>query len=259
MKLGKNKKANKKSKTQQSANIDPKVQLSPEELAALESGDDEVLRRYAERRIRANKKRQRKRKQQKIRRRALLVMILCLVGMNAVFGARYVNNLLKAGGTVLDGDVPIVTTARSQLGNYGGDKFWKWYGFDSHVDWCACFVSWCADQNGLIDKGKVPMSCYVPQQVNWFDDRGMYHEQGDGYKPKAGDIIFFDWEHDGSVDHVGIVASVFRGKVYTIEGNSGFTGKDEKKWKGICQRNGYDINSKDIYGYGLIEKGSGKK
>ncbi len=232
----------------------PQVQLTPEELQALESGDDEVMRRYAERRIRAARKAQRKRKQQRIRRRSLTIIILCLIGMNLILGGRYVNNLLKAGGTVLDGDVPMVETARTQLGNYGGKKFWQWYGFDSHVDWCACFISWCADQNGLIDDGKVPMSCYVPQQVNWFRDRDRYHEQGDGYTPKAGDIIFFDWEHDGSVDHVGLVASVFRGKVYTIEGNSGFTGKDEKKWKGICKRNGYPIKSKDIFGYGLVEK-----
>lgn len=83
-----------------------------------------------------------------------------------------------------------------------------------------------------------------------------------GSVPRAGRRVhaesrryhFFDWEHDGSVDHVGLVASVFRGKVYTIEGNSGFTGKDEKKWKGICKRNGYPIKSKDIFGYGLAEK-----
>ena len=70
-------------------------------------------------------------------------------------------------------------------------------------------------------------------------------------------IIFFDWAdngQDGVSDHVGIVASVENGTVHTIEGNSGFTGKDEKKWKGICKRNGYPIKSKDIFGYGLVEK-----
>ena len=89
------------------------MQLTPEELQALESGDDEVMRRYAERRIRAARKAQRKRKQQRIRRRSLTIIILCLIGMNLVLGGRYVNNLLKAGGTVLDGDVPMVETART--------------------------------------------------------------------------------------------------------------------------------------------------
>ena len=103
----------------------PQVQLTPEELQALENGDDEVMRRYAERRIRAARKAQRKRKQHRIRRRALTIIILCLIGMNLVLGGRYVNNLLKAGGTELDGDVPKVETARAQLGNYGGKKLWQ--------------------------------------------------------------------------------------------------------------------------------------
>lgn len=249
----KSKKGKKKERQAQTSNS--AMMLSEEELRALESGDDEVLRRYAERRIRAKRKAARKRKQRRLRRISMLVILICLGSMNMIFGARYVHNLLKVGGDVLDGDAAMVLTAREQLGNYGGDKFWKWYGFDSHVDWCACFVSWCADQNGLIDAGKVPMSCYVPEQVAWFQNRDRY-QKPDNYTPKSGDIIFFDWEHDGSVDHVGIVASVFRGKVYTIEGNSGFTGKDKKKWKGDCRRNGYDLDSKDIFGYGLVETGS---
>ena len=164
-------------KRKKKKNAAPQVQLTPEELQALESGDDEVMRRYAERRIRAARKAQRKRKQQRIRRRSLTIIILCLIGMNLILGGRYVNNLLKAGGTVMDVDVPMVETASTQLGNFGGKKLWQWYGLDSHVDWCACFISWCADQNGLIDDGKVPMSCYVPQQENWFRDRDRYHEQ----------------------------------------------------------------------------------
>ena len=39
------------------------------------------------------------------------------------------------------GDTAIVKVAQAQLGNLGGNKFWKWYGFSSHVHWCACFVS----------------------------------------------------------------------------------------------------------------------
>ena len=34
----------------------------------------------------------------------------------------------------------IVFVAKSQIGNEGGDKFWKWYGFEEHVHWCACFI-----------------------------------------------------------------------------------------------------------------------
>lgn len=58
---------------------------------------------------------------------------------------------------------------------------------------------------------------------------------------KHGDIIFFDWENDGSSDHVGIVEKCEDGKVYTIEGN---TSGD------VCKQNQYDVNSESIKGYG---------
>ena len=57
-------------------------------------------------------------------------------------------NTYRNGSALTDVDVPLVKTARAELGNKGGEKFWSWYGFDYQVDWCGCFVSWCADQNG---------------------------------------------------------------------------------------------------------------
>ena len=44
------------------------------------------------------------------------------------------------------GSTDIVQVAFSQIGNVGGQPFWSWYGFDSRVEWCACFVSWCANE-----------------------------------------------------------------------------------------------------------------
>lgn len=43
------------------------------------------------------------------------------------------------------GDGEIVTVALSQVGNIGGEPYGNWYSFDSRVEWCACFVSWCAN------------------------------------------------------------------------------------------------------------------
>ena len=40
----------------------------------------------------------------------------------------------------------IVKVAAKQLGNAGGEKFWRWYGFSSRVEWCCVFVSWCANE-----------------------------------------------------------------------------------------------------------------
>lgn len=59
----------------------------------------------------------------------------------------------------------------------------------------------------------------VSDGVDWFHARGQFRDAS--YVPAAGDIIFFDWENDGTIDHVGIVESVTNGVVNTVEGNSG--------------------------------------
>ena len=46
------------------------------------------------------------------------------------------------------GNPELVELAKSQVGNVGGYPYWSWYGFDSRVEWCACFVSWCYNQAG---------------------------------------------------------------------------------------------------------------
>ena len=135
------------------------------------------------------------------------------------------------------GNETLVQVALSQEGN-GGEAYWRWYGFDSRVEWCACFVSWCADQCGLIDAGAVPKFALCSDGAAWFAARGRLMDGS--YVPSPGDIIFFDWGDDGSIDHVGIVESVSGGRVYTVEGNSG----DQ------VRRKSYFLNSTSIYGYG---------
>lgn len=146
----------------------------------------------------------------------------------------------------LFGNEQIVTVAKAQLGNEGGQKFWSWYGFGKREEWCACFVSWCADQSGLITSGSVPKFSYCPTGVEWFKGQGRWKDGG-SYTPVAGTIIFFDWlkkgVRDGVSDHVGIVEKCEDGIVYTIEGNS----SDEVK-----QRS-YPIGADDIMGYGLLK------
>ena len=65
-------------------------------------------------------------------------------------------------------DDQIVAVALSQLGNVGGEPYWSWYGFGSRVEWCACFVSWCANQCGYIETGvkKVNEKCVV-EMFTW--------------------------------------------------------------------------------------------
>jgi uncharacterized MAPEG superfamily protein len=133
----------------------------------------------------------------------------------------------------------IVEVALTQVGNQGGQPYWSWYGFDSRVEWCACFVSWCADQCGYIESGLVPKFAGCVDGANWFKSNGKW--QNRTYEPKTGDIIFFDWEGDGTTDHVGIVEKCENGTVYTVEGNSG----------DACKQRQYAVGSSSIYGYGI--------
>ena len=140
----------------------------------------------------------------------------------------------------LFGNGQLVTIAKSQLGHEGGEKFWSWWGFTERQEWCACFVSWCADQAGLIQKEAVPKFSVCTDGVAWFQAKGKW--QSGGSVPTPGTIIFFDWDHDGASDHVGIVESCDGTTVHTIEGNSG----------DAVKQNNYTVNSQSILGYGLV-------
>ena len=141
------------------------------------------------------------------------------------------------------GDGKIVTVALSQVGNVGGQPYWSWYGFEGRVEWCACFVSWCANECGYIDSGVIPKYALCSDGVNWFKDRGQWADNT--AEPTAGQIIFFDWNdengQDGVSDHTGIVEKVENGIVYTVEGNSGNT----------CRQKQYPIGYYEILGYGI--------
>lgn len=166
-------------------------------------------------------------------------------GWAAYGDPEYVPHVLRyySGGNpfgALFGNEQIVSVALSQLGNAGGQKFWSWYGFESYELWCACFVSWCGDQCGLIENGSMPRFSLCDDGIAWFKGKGKWQERG--YTPSAGTLIFFDWNGDGTSDHVGIVEKTENGVVYTVEGNSG---------DAVNQRS-YDINNGTIMGYGLI-------
>ena len=112
------------------------------------------------------------------------------------------------------GNPQLVELAKSQVGNVGGQPYWSWYGFDSRVEWCACFVSWCYGQFvGLVE------CC-------WFFQ---FEGEGERYKPLA----FF---LGGSTCGGGCW------DVYTVEGNSG----------DACKIKSYDLNYQSIKGYGLM-------
>ena len=99
------------------------------------------------------------------------------------------------------------------------------------------FASWCADQCGYLESGIIPKFSLCSDGVNWFKGKGQWQDKN--YEPQAGDLIFFDWGSDGSIDHVGIVEKCENGTVYTVEGNSG----------DACKQQSYPVGSNSIYGY----------
>ena len=136
------------------------------------------------------------------------------------------------------GNPELVELAKRQVGNVGGYPYWSWYGFNSRVEWCACFVSWCYGQMGLSEPR---FAACQSQGIPWFQSHGQWGARG--YENIApGDSIFFDWDLDGSADHVGIVIGTDGSRVYTVDGNSG----------DACKIKSYDLNYECIKGYGLM-------
>ena len=146
-------------------------------------------------------------------------------------GVRFVNGTRP-------GNPQLVELPKGQVGNVGGAPYWSWYGFDSRVAWCACFVSWCYGQAGLSEPR---FAACQSQGVPWFTSHGQWGARG--YENIApGDAIFFDWDLDGSADHVGLVIGTDGNRVYTVEGNSG----------DACKIKSYPLDYACIKGYGLM-------
>ena len=136
------------------------------------------------------------------------------------------------------GNTAIVDIAKQQVGNVGGRPYWSWYGFNSRVEWCACFVSWCYGQMGLSEPR---FAACQSQGIPWFTSHGQWGDRS--YTNIApGDAIFFDWDLDGSADHVGLVIGTDGNRVYTVEGNSG----------DACKIKSYPLDYACIKGYGLM-------
>lgn len=146
------------------------------------------------------------------------------------------------------GSNELVNLALSQLGNEGGEKYWRWAGLDSRCEWCALFVSWCGDQTGLRAAGKVPYFSFVSDGVSFYKEKDLWIDGSEvdssNYEKLIypGMIIFFDWEPDGNPNHVGIVTKVENGYIYTVEGNS----------SDAVRERSYSANSNHIYGFGII-------
>lgn len=131
----------------------------------------------------------------------------------------------------------VATREVNEGAHYGGQKYWSWFGFNSRVEWCACFVSYCMNECGLLTEKAGEGHKDAQAATSWYKERG--HFLPGGNTPSSGMLIFFDWGGDGLSDHIGIVTDVKNGTVHTAEGNT----SDRTAF------HEYSVNDSRIYGY----------
>lgn len=141
--------------------------------------------------------------------------------------------------TARKGNPELMELAKRQVGNIGGEPYWDWYGFSYHMEWCGALVSWCYAQAGK--DGPFFTRCNS-EGKRWFEENEQW-AWADYRDIAPADSIFFDWDLDGSADHVGLVVGTDGENVYTIEGN-----RDDS-----CISRFYPLTFECILGYGLME------
>lgn len=137
----------------------------------------------------------------------------------------------------------MVRVAEKQLGYSGGQKIWKWAGYNRRVPWCNLFITWCANELGYYQSGRIPLYQAPKDSASWFKKKGLFKSKN--YIPQAGDLVFFALYGETTPYHVGLVEKYENGTVYTIEGNS-----DD-----VVKRRSYPHDNYRIYGYATPDYG----
>lgn len=148
---------------------------------------------------------------------SVVVTLVSIVSLTGVLAVLFITILVS--NTNNNGAEQIVQVALAEEGTTDGSEYWQFVVGSQFIDgnstpWCACFVSWCAEQCGFIEDGIFPRSASVAVYEAYYRQRNLYVESGD-YIPRQGDLIIF-----GSDEHIGIVQYTEGGRVITIEGNT---------------------------------------
>lgn len=173
-----------------------------------------------------------------------LIMSLFILSMPFSVSAASENTLRNSVVSVASGEIGY--TGTSTYSKYG-----EWYGYQG--SWCTTFIFWCfhkaGSDNGVKLYGNIiPSGGNCNSMISWFSNKGRYYEHSDGYSPKKGDLVFFDWSDNGSADHVGIVTGTSGSTVYTVEGNC--SGKVKSRTYTSTGSKPYN-NISSILGYGV--------
>ena len=134
----------------------------------------------------------------------------------ASYGQRYYDKYKDMEVTGMGERQRVIDLANAQEANAGGRKYWSWWGYQRRVAWCQIFVSWVMAHASvpLVTYGKYENCQYA---IGKMKEKGIWH--GRGYRPKPGDIAYYDWGYDGTSDHVGIVIKVSGDMITVREGN----------------------------------------
>jgi cell wall-associated NlpC family hydrolase len=130
----------------------------------------------------------------------------------------------------------------------GWTKYGAWYGI-AQAHWCAMFVSWCAARAG-IPASKIKRDCRVASQLRWYKSHARFKSKKSGYTPKPGDFVFYDWEADGTPNHIGIVISYKDGRVIAVEGNAARVRAGCKRYEGSYGGVAISDHTRYVMGYG---------
>lgn len=106
------------------------------------------------------------------------------------------------------------------------------------TEWCNELINLCAKDNGYENTDIIPKFKTADEGLKWFQTQELFKKAT--YVPNKGDLVFIDIDNDTIADQVAFVTEIKDNKIFTIEGNN-----EEKLIK-----NSYDLNSKNILGYG---------
>lgn len=136
----------------------------------------------------------------------------------------------------------IIRIAAEQVGykEYSNNmtKYGEWYGMQG--EWCDIFISWLANQVGILNT-LIPKEAYVPTTATWYRNKGLLRDRN--YTPSKGDLILFDYNHNKTPDHIGIVEYAEGNVIHTIEGNK----------SKMVKRQAYAVGNSDIYGICIVQ------
>lgn len=145
-------------------------------------------------------------------------------------------------GEIKNGDGTYNYFSEWYIDGYARDPRWNQY-----TPWCACFLSWAADQKKASIDDDPPSFADVDKGMAVFKAQDKWRDRG--ATPIPGDYVFFDWNGGNDPDHVGAVLCVEGDFLYTIEGNSG--------GKVAVQR--YLLSDSRIVGYGVLKWKTGEE